>query len=348
MNQLKEITVLITAAGNVFMPGTTKCLRENGERRIRLIGADMSDDPTMLEMFDAYYPVPRGNDPTYVDVLLEICRKEQVDVVLPIMSVELEALAGNRERFAEIGTRVSVSELPALRIANNKLALLNYMTQKKIPCAGYRRIRNVAELREGAAALGYPETPVCVKATEGSGSRGFRILDASKSKFDILFNQKPTSCYTTLEELAATLEGHDPIPEMMVMEYLPGTEYTVDLLADHGKVLYSGCRRGLLMENSIMVNGVVEHNPAVLSLCEAVVSELGLDGNIGFDIRERADGTPMILECNPRITAGIPAFFAAGMNLPYLCVKKLLGEDLPAVNLRYGVKMKRRWMEMYD
>lgn len=35
------------------------------------------------------------------------------------------------------------------------------------------------------------------------------------------------------------------------MEYLPGEEYTVDLLADNGKVLYNCCRRSLNMENSI-------------------------------------------------------------------------------------------------
>ena len=99
---MKDITVLITAAGNVFMPGTTACLKKNGERNIRLIGVDMNDDATMLEMVDAYYPVPRGDDPSYVDVLLDICKKEKVDVVLPIMSVELEVLAKNKECFLEI------------------------------------------------------------------------------------------------------------------------------------------------------------------------------------------------------------------------------------------------------
>ena len=46
MKPLREVTVLITAAGNVFMPGTTACLTKNGERKIRLIGADMNDDKT--------------------------------------------------------------------------------------------------------------------------------------------------------------------------------------------------------------------------------------------------------------------------------------------------------------
>ena len=84
----------------------------------------------------------------------------------------------------------------------------------------------------------------------------------------------------------------------------------------------------------------------VSALCEAAVKALGLDGNIGFDLRERRDGTPFILECNPRITAGVPYFALAGVNLPYLCVKKLLGEELPKSQLEYGKIIKRRWMEM--
>ncbi len=347
MEKLKDITVLITAAGNMFMPGTSQCLRNNGERNIRLIGADMSDDPTMLQMFDTYYSVPRGDDVAYIDTVFDICIKENVDVVLPIMSVELEAFAENKEKFEEAGIKVSVSDLPALKIANNKLELLSYMKQKGIPCAEFSSANTVEEVKNAALSMGYPKKPVCIKATQGSGSRGFRILDASKSKFDMLFHQKPTSCYTSLEELLEILAEGEELPELMVMEYLPGAEYTVDLLADKGKVLYNCCRKSLSMENSIMIDGVIESKKSVLDICEKVVKELKLDGNIGFDIRERTDGTPIIMECNPRITAGIPFFFAAGVNLPYLCVKKNLGEELPELSIKEYMKMKRRYLEMY-
>ena len=83
---MNELTVLITAAGNMFMPGTAACLKNNGERSIRLVGADMADDPTMLDMFDTYYAVPRGDSPEYPDVLLDICKKEHVDVLIFLVS----------------------------------------------------------------------------------------------------------------------------------------------------------------------------------------------------------------------------------------------------------------------
>lgn len=343
---MREITVLVTAAGNVFMPGTLACLKNNGERDIRLIGADMNEDSTILQMCDAAYQVPGCADSSYVDVLLDICRKEKVEILLPIMSAELEDLSRQKERFSEIGTKVSVSELNALSVANHKRKLLDYMSMRGIPCARYHTVYSIEELQESAGFLGYPEKKACVKAVNGSGSRGFRVLSESVNRLDMFLHEKPSAGVLTLDEMVMILKNAEEFPELLVMEFLPGAEYSVDLLADHGRVLVSCCRRALRMENSIMLDAVIEDNPAVTELCTRVCEELGLDGNIGFDIREREDGTPVIMECNPRITAGVPYFAMAGVNLPYLCVKKLLGEELPVPTLGYGRVIRRRWMEM--
>ena len=343
---MKDLTILVTAAGNVFMPGTLTCLKNNGERSIRLIGADMNEDLTILQMCDAAYQVPEAKEPAYVDRLLEICTKENVNILLPIMSAELETLAEKRDAFAAIGTMVSVSQPKALSTANNKQKLFDFMKQEGIPCARYAAVHSIKELEEVVHSFGYPEKRVCVKATDGSGSRGFRILSEGENRFESFMHEKPTSGIITLKELSDILSEADQFPKLLVMEYLPGKEYSVDLLADGGKVLISCCRRSLRMENSIMLEAVVEDKPDVTALCQMVTEKLGLDGNIGFDIRERSDGTPVVMECNPRITAGIPFFAQAGVNLPYFCVKKMLGEELPEIAPRYGTIIRRRWMEM--
>ena len=345
---MKDLTVLVTAAGNVYMPGTLACLKNNGERNIRIIGADMSDDDTILQMCDAAYQVPRCNDPSYIDSLLAICEKEKVDILLPIMSAELNALAANRERFEAVGTYVSVSSMEALETANNKRKLFDFMKENGIPCAEYYAVHNTKEFQKAVSLLGYPEKKVCVKATDGSGSRGFRILSENASRLESFLHEKPTSEVISLNELLSILEEakKNELPELLVMEYLPGVEYSVDLLADEGKVLAACCRKSLRMDNSIMLEAVIVDNPCVTDLCSQVTEILGLDGNIGFDVRERSDGTPVIMECNPRITAGIPYFALAGVNLPYLCVKKVLGEELPKMSSEYGKIVRRRWMEM--
>lgn len=340
---MNDITVLITACGNVYMPGTTQCLRENGERHIQLIGADMNHDDTILQMVDRYYQVPRGDDPSYADALLDICIKEKVDVVIPIMSAELEILSRNREKFKKNGTIVSVSDEKNLRIANNKLALFEFLKRVNLPAPHFCEVKSVVDVDAAIEMIG---TPIVFKASEGSGSRGMRIIDPEKSRFDILFHEKPNSCYTTLKEFKETLaEGE--MPEMLAMEYLPGNEYTVDLLADKGKVVYSLCRRGLNVQSSIILDGIVEDKPEIIHLCNSIAERLCLDGNIGFDIKEREDGTPVVMECNPRATAGISEFAASGVNLLYLNVKRCLGEHLPIIQPQYGVVMKRRYIEMY-
>ncbi|MBR3241547.1 MAG: ATP-grasp domain-containing protein [Parasporobacterium sp.] len=343
---MEDLRVLVTAAGNVYMPGTLACLKNNGERNIYLVGADMSDDSTILKMCDAAYQVPRGKDPSYADALLDICEKEKVDIVLPIMSVELNALSENKERFEDIGTQVSVSNIDSLRIANDKLKLFNFMKENGLPCADYYAVKSFEELKKSTELLGYPEKRVCVKATDGSGSRGFRILSKTASRFESFMNEKPTAAVITLDELSGILAEVEEFPELLVMEYLPGAEYSVDLLADNGKALVSCCRKSLRMENSIMLDAVIVDDPAVVKLCNDVTEKLGLDGNIGYDIRERSDGTPVIMECNPRLTSGVPFFMEAGVNLPYLCVKKLMGEKIPEAVPEYGKIIRRRWMEM--
>ena len=340
---MNRVTVLITAAGNAYMPGTCKSIKENGERDIRLIGADMNKDDTILQMCDTYYQVPRADSPEYVDSLLNICKKERVDVLIPIMSAELERLSENIDIFENNGTRVSVSELEQLKIANNKLVLLDFLEKEGLPCPRHMQINNIEDIDLAIKELGAP----CVfKMNEGSGSRGMRIIDSSKSRLDIFLHEKPNSVYTTVKDLKETLsEGKMPL--MHAMEYLPGEEYTVDILADKGDVKYSLCRRGLNVQSSIILDGIVEDRPEITRMCSEVASRLKLHGNIGFDIKEKSDGTPVIIECNPRATAGVSEFTASGVNLLYLCVKMLLGEPLPRLEPKYGVVMRRRYMEMY-
>ena len=340
---MNRVTVLVTACGNVYMPGTAKSLKENGEREIRLIGADMNKDDTILQMFDQYYQVPRADDAYYLDAILDICKKEKVDVIIPIMSAELEVLSKNKDKFEQIGTKLSISEYEPLVIANNKLKLFEFMKENKIPCARFCRVRTVEDVDKAIEEIGYP---IVFKITEGSGSRGTRIIDPGKSRFDILFHEKPSSYYITLKEFKEILSERE-FPEMMAMEYLPGTEYTVDMLVKDGEVKYSICRKGLNVQTSIILDGEVVDRPEVIDLCNAVAEKLKLNGNIGFDVKEREDGTPVIMECNPRATAGVSEFTASGVNLLYLCVKQNLGETLPDLKPEYGVIMKRRYMEMY-
>lgn len=344
---MREITVLLTACGVQFIPGLVDCLKNNGERNVRLIGTDMNDDKTLYPLFDKFYVVPPVKSDKYANTLLDICKNEKVDVLLPFMSAELSALEAKKQDFETVGTKVSVSDRDSILITNNKLKFYEFLKDKGLPVPKFKKIKNAEELYEACEFVGYPQKAVCVKATELSGSRGIRLIDPKKSRYDILFGQKPNSFYTTIDELYATLKERLEMPEMMAMEYLPGAEGSVDLLADHGKILYMAYRESNVNLASIPQEATLSYNEKAYRIAEEVIKALSLDGNADLDFKNDADGNPVLMEINPRIAATMQIFKVGGLNLPYLRVKQLLGEALPEINIKYGIKMKRRYLEMF-
>lgn len=345
---MRKLTVLVTACGAQFMPGLADCLKNNGEREIRIVGVDMGTDQTILQMVDVLYQVPSANDPAYIDRLLEICKKEKVDVILPFMSAELLPLIDRQADFAAIGVKISVSDRRSVEITTNKYRFYAFLRENGIPTPRFAQITKVEELLSACEACGYPQNAVCVKATELSGSRGIRIVRPGVSRYDVLFNEKPNSFYTTMEELESTLRERPEMPEMMAMEYLPGMEGSVDLIAENGRILYMAYRESTVNLHSIPQAGELKDNPEAYAIAEKVIAALGLTGSADLDFKNDADGRPVLMEINPRIAATMRIFKEGGLNLPYLRIKHLLGEELPQVQVQYGVKMKRRYLEMFS
>lgn len=347
---MRDISVLSSACGAFFMPGFFRCLKRNHERNIRIIGCDLSDDALTNSLFvDKYYQVPRYTEASYVDVLLDICKKEQVDVFFPHISMELPYISERKDDFEKLGIKVAISDKDTLATANCKYHLYEFMKREGLTVPRYFLVDSSATLRRRIGELGFPERPVCVKMTENSGSRGVRIVRADISKSELFMQDKPSSMNVTLEEMCEILDGCKPMPTIMAMEFLPGVEYTVDMLADHGKTLYIAGRRNTTSSMSIAQTSIVEKKGSAYKLCEDIVRELRLDGNIGFDFMLDENDTPWLTDLNPRVTATIILYAGAGMNFPYLRVKQLLGEEMPKVKLKYGTHLVRKYMDvLYD
>lgn len=345
---MNDITVLSTASGAMFMPGFFRCLKENQERNIRIIGVDIAKHPMLGDLIDGYYQVPAYTAPDYVDILLNICKKEHVDVFFPHISMELPVILNRISDFRKMGVQVAITDSQTLLVANNKRKLYETMAKYGLPTPRFYPIRSSSELRDYAAKLGYPQNPVCVKVTESSGSRGVRIVREDISRADAFLHQKPSSMNITLEDMCRTLDECRNLPDTLVMEYLPGCEYTVDLLADHGQTLYIAGRRNYESNMSIAMASRMEQKEDAFRLCRQIVSMLKLDGNIGFDFMLDENDNPVLTDLNPRITATIVLYLAGGLNLPYLRVKQLLGEKLPVVNMQYGVELKRKYLDILE
>ena len=85
---LKDITVLMSASSSPSMPGMIRCLRNNGERSIKVVGIDMTSDPSAKFMVDAFYQVPAANDPIFCDLVLDICKREKKTIIFVTHDIE--------------------------------------------------------------------------------------------------------------------------------------------------------------------------------------------------------------------------------------------------------------------
>ena len=348
MSQFRDITVLMSASCSPSMPGMIKCFKNVKERNIRVVGVDMSDDPSAKFMVDAFYQVPAASAPNYADIMLDICKKEKVDVYFPNVSAEVSAVVARKDEFEALGVKLSVSNMESVAISNNKLKTYEALEKAGIPVPRYYGVHTVEDFVEGMKYMGYPEKPVCIKIVDGSGSRGVRIIDSTKSRYDIFVKEKPNSFYISYDDMLSMLQSAPaPLHEMMLVECMHGPEFTVDLLAEKGKALYIVGRNNVDSLMSIAQASVLQYDELAYKVSEQVIELLKMDGNVGFDFMRNDKEEAVLMDINPRITATISIMAAGGVNLPYLRVKQLLGEELPACEPQFGTRIRRRYGEMF-
>jgi carbamoyl-phosphate synthase large subunit len=349
-NQLLEtFTILITGAGSPGAPGVIKSLRSVNGQKLKIIGMDIVSDVASKAMLDKFFVGPKAIDSNFIEECLKLCTAEKVDVILPMVSLELPLFSKHRQQFKRIGTDVSVSDLQPLLLAMNKSTLIQMLKQSGISIPRSITVHNVDELRQAIYRLGYPDQTVCMKPTVSDGSRGFRILDSKKNRLDLLFYEKPNSVYISETELFDILKSTSDIPETIVMEYLPYEEYSVDLLAKHGEVTIAIPRLREKIVDGISVKSVIVKEDDVIEYASCIVNKLGLHGNIGVQVRRDNLHQPKIIEINPRIQGTIVHCTAAGVNLPYLAIKLAKGIPISRdeLTIQWGTRMTRYWDEVY-
>ena len=340
-----NLTVVITGAGAPGASGIVRSLRATDERQIKIVGVDMDEAAYGFALVDESYTAPAGGADGYIDRMLDIAQWESADVILPLTTDEIEPLAAAREAF---DAAVMVSDPLPLSMANDKGKLYEYLAAEGFSSAPtYRRVDTQAEFLEAVEALGYPDVPVCFKPPVASGMRGFRVLDERTDRLTRLLEEKPDTAVTTLSEVLPVLSSAESFPELAVMEYLPGEEYSVDVLAMGDEVGPVIPRSRARTRAGISFEGAVEQRTDLINEAAAICRRLGLEYNVNVQFKYDADGTAKVIEINPRVAGTIVMCVGAGVNMPYLGVKHALGETIPPVDVRWGTQMVRYWQELF-
>lgn len=338
---MRPLTLLVTASGAPGAPALLRALRENGEREVRLVGCDMNPRSIGRFLCDSFHTVPAGSEPDFVPALLELCRREHVDVLLPESSNDILELARARDAFAAEGITVLVSTPEAIERANDKGAFFELLDEIGVRAPAWRRVRGGREVEAAARELGYPDTAVCFKPPVEKGGRGFRILDPEVDRAHQLLHGRPGSVAMRLEEVLDILpaEGGE---ELLVMELAQGQETAIDGFARNGKVVLAHPKVKDAFRASLAMYFETLDSPYLDEVGEKVVAGLGLDHFFSVNVVGEA-----VIEINPRISTWV---YQEDLNMPWLGVKHALGElsddELAAYADR--VRPTRRALRYFD
>ena len=337
--------ILVTGAGAPGGPGIIQSLKSVCAYAV--YGADIDSHASGRFLVDEFFQIPRPNENGFIGTLLEICLKKKIDVVVPLVTKELFVLSESTDLFAEHGIKVVVSENRALTIANDKAGLYDQLAGTSVCLPDYLVVSSKSELLKAVEAIGYPSKPVVIKPARGNGSRGIRIVNSQKSRFDLLFNEKPSSLYCSLDDYLDAI-GDNAIPQLVVSEYLPGGEVTVDSLVFNGKAEVILIRQRDAMREGISVAGHFIECQDVEEQVRTIVSTIpGLEGPIGFQFKMSDSGRYGLLESNPRLQGTSVAAQGLGYNFPHQAVQACLSGSIDTPQRTKNVGFKRYYKEVF-
>jgi carbamoyl-phosphate synthase large subunit len=287
----------------------------------RVVAIDISRTAPALYEADSAHVVPRVDDEEFLPALCSIVEQEKIGLVIPTIDPELPLYSRQYERFRdELGITVAVSSPEVVETCTDKRAFYCFLKSIGVPTP---RTVNGLDILKGIEIEAELEFPLFVKPRSGFASvHVFKVEDEEELRFLIR-----------------------KYPDLIVQQYIRGTEYTVDLLSDlEGTVLSIVPRQRIEVRAGEVTRSRTEKNSAIIEYSGKIAEALGSRGPITLQCL-LSEGIPYFFEVNPRVGGGLPASIAAGANTPRMLIRMACGHRVrPSV----GRFRENHYMLRYD
>ena len=287
---MDESRVLVYPAGTEIAFEIRNALKDS--KFIKLFGAtSVSCHAEMV--FENCYTVPMVDDPQLIDALNMLTAEHDIDYIYPAHDDVLLHLTFHQE---ELQAKVVTSPKPTVMVCRDKWKTYHFFGgQYFIP----KTWMNVTDV---------DEYPVFVKPAIGQGSKGARLIHDRKHLYEAVNCEK----------------------DLVICEYLPGKEYTVDCFTDrHGELRYIGKRTRERIRSGIAVRSrLIPVDDVVRDIAATINAEMEMNGAWFFQLREDKYGQPKLLEIAPRIAGTMGLSRIIGVNLPLLTLYNMWDMDV--------------------
>lgn len=294
------MNVLITSASRKvgLVKTFKKALQENGGGQV--FAGDINPQSPSLYFADEHLILPRSDKDSFIEELIDICRKYEIKLLIPTRDEELLLFSKNIEKFSNVGTKIMVSPEESIAICQNKDSFIEFCNLHGFDIP--RTFSNV----EDYSKLEYP---LFIKPKIGKGGLNTFKVD-------------------TLEELESILKLFD---DVIIQEFVDWNEYTVDLFADFdGKVISAVPRERINVLGGESLVTKTFKNEKIIEETIRLAKSLNLIGHNTIQCFFNGEIVKFI-EINPRFGGAAILSFEAGANSPENLIKLLNGENLKPI-----------------
>ncbi len=137
-------------------------------------------------------------------------------------------------------------------------------------------------------------------------------------------------------------------PSLLIMEYLPGSEYTIDCFTDkNGKLSFCEGRERTRISNGISVNSARVNDSRFKILAEKIQAKLKFRGVWFFQVKENTDKEFVLMEIAPRVAGTMGLTRAKGVNLALLSLFDAEGSDVEPIENNHNLVIDRALYNSY-
>lgn len=291
---MKKINILITGVSSSNSISFIKSLRKQKEMEFNVFGTDIYEKylSTGAQFCDRFFKIPRADDEQFIPTLLKICEENSIRVLVPIIDEEFFPISKSIHEFKKINTSVMLPDAQVVVICENKVKLCEFLKDN-----GFSTPKLYLSTPSASSF------PLVKKPFIGRGSKGVTIVHNK-------------------EELNYKSEKD----KYFLQEYIEGREYTIDTLSNlNGEVLAAVPRVRLEVHDGKSIKAQTVRNRIIEEMSVQICNRLGITGPACLQCILANDGIPYFFDINPRIGSATILTVQAGVNIPFLAVKNLLG-----------------------
>jgi carbamoyl-phosphate synthase large subunit len=241
------------------------------QKHFYLIGSDINVDSPSLLVYDRICQAPATTSDIYLEYLIKLVNKEEIDLIIPLSDYEL--------RFYVDNNIESIANVSILKLNNNLLDIF-LDKYKTIEFLKYHNmiIPWTLMVNENTNPI---DLPCILKPIRGSGGQNVQIIDS------ILKTSK-------IKEL----KNKYIYQQLLIAE----DEYTCCIYK------YNNISHNIIMKrilkNGITMKATVINNHIIDNFLQQLSQKISFNGSINVQLKMIND-TPMVFEINPRFSSTV-------------------------------------------